>query len=69
MPDICMCKGTNRVDFELSIETGVMEPFDCPLRENCKRYLAVPKDKWQSFFVGLPYDVEKQNCEYFWRER
>ncbi len=35
---------------------------DCPLKEKCYRYRAIP-DYWQSFFQEAPYD--KDQCAYF----
>jgi len=65
MPDVTMCKGSNKESFPLSVEVGVTEDFDCPLRETCWRYKAKASEQ-QSYFVGLPYDREKEDCEHYW---
>jgi len=62
MVDITMCRGDNS-QFEISIEIGITEPEVCPLRENCYRYLATPDEKYQSYFIGYPY--ENGECEYY----
>jgi hypothetical protein len=36
---------------------------DCPVKENCWRYLA-PPDRFQSYFAAPPRNEE--GCEYFW---
>jgi len=36
---------------------------DCPVKENCWRYMA-PADRWQSYFAAPPCNEE--GCEYFW---
>ena len=36
---------------------------ECPVRENCWRYIA-PADRWQSYFGTPPFDED--GCEYFW---
>ena len=36
---------------------------DCPVKENCWRYMA-PESRWQSYFQAPPFTEE--GCEYFW---
>lgn len=36
---------------------------DCPVKENCWRYMA-PANRWQSYFAAPPCNEE--GCEYFW---
>lgn len=36
---------------------------DCPLKENCYRYLAEPCE-YQSYFMEAPFDNSK--CEHYW---
>lgn len=56
MPDITMCKGTD--------ETGEKV---CPLKDECYRYNAITENvKWQCYFVELPFDFQKVECEHFW---
>lgn len=42
--------------------------YGCPLKENCHRYLADP-DRHQSYFALAPYDIEKEVCEYYLKEK
>ena len=37
---------------------------NCPIKENCYRYLATQNKIHQSFFVKEPYN--KETCEYYW---
>lgn len=37
--------------------------IDCPLKEKCYRYRAVPDSYWQSFAMYKPKD---NVCDYFW---
>lgn len=39
----------------------------CPLKEKCYRFTAPANDLWQSYFTEIPFDIEKENCEYFWK--
>ena len=39
---------------------------DCPLKQNCYRYLATPSEFRQSYFVNLPYDKQEDTCQHFW---
>jgi len=39
--------------------------FNCPLKDNCKRYKAID-GMWQSYFTEVPYKDGK--CEMFWGE-
>jgi len=38
---------------------------DCPKKEDCYRYKAKPS-YLQTYFVEIPYDTEKQQCDAFW---
>lgn len=38
----------------------------CPIKTKCYRFLAPADNEWQSFFSELPYDFEKDDCDYFW---
>jgi hypothetical protein len=40
--------------------------FNCPLKDNCKRYKAID-GMWQSYFTEVPYKDGK--CEMFWGEK
>ncbi len=39
---------------------------ECPLKEKCYRFTAHPNEFRQSFFTGIPYNEDKEECEYFW---
>lgn len=39
---------------------------ECPLKENCYRYLATPSEYLQSYLSNPPYNEEKKECEYYW---
>lgn len=43
------------------------EGKDCPLKENCYRFKANVNEIYQSYFVEIPYNKEKQECEEFWK--
>lgn len=36
----------------------------CPIRDKCYRYTAV-RSCVQSYFMDVPYDYEKNSCEYY----
>jgi hypothetical protein len=38
----------------------------CPLKENCYRFLAIPNEFRQSYFMNPPYNHQTNECEYFW---
>lgn len=40
---------------------------DCPLKEQCYRFKAVPNKFRQSMFMTIPYDKEEEKCKYFWK--
>lgn len=42
------------------------EGKDCPLKENCYRFKAEPSEYRQSYFVEIPYNKEKKDCESLW---
>jgi len=39
---------------------------NCPLKEKCYRYRARPSEKWQSYFVEVPYNHDKEKCDEYW---
>jgi len=68
MPDITLCKGTNKNAFPLSVQIEVTEDFECPLKETCFRYFGNHKNDlsvWQSYFIGIPYNQETKSCEHY----
>lgn len=38
---------------------------ECPLKLECKRYIATPSH-WQSYFMPSP-EVNKNKCKHFWK--
>ena len=47
----------------LMADIAMCQGGECPVRENCWRYIA-PADRWQSYFGTPPFT--KDGCEYFW---
>lgn len=39
---------------------------ECPIKKTCYRFTAKPSHHMQSYFVGTPYDHDKQDCDYYW---
>lgn len=44
------------------------EGLSCPLKESCHRFTANKNELYQSYFVDIPYDNEKKECKYYWKE-
>jgi hypothetical protein len=40
---------------------------DCPLKESCYRYTAIPNEYRQSYFITPPYDEEENKCDHYWK--
>lgn len=38
---------------------------NCPQKENCYRFMAIPDDLWQSYFVEAPVK-EDGECDHYW---
>jgi hypothetical protein len=47
-------------------DISMCKGVDCKIRDKCYRYLAVPSEYVQSYFVESPYDPKKKTCRYFW---
>ncbi len=62
--DITKCTGSISKSFPLSVMVGVQDEFECPLKETCYRYKA-KSSEYQSWFIDVPYDKEKEECEYY----
>jgi hypothetical protein len=62
--DIAKCEGTNKRGQELSIAVGVEKLSQCPLRNKCKRFLAV-SSPYQYRFIGIPYNKKTKKCKFF----
>lgn len=41
---------------------------ECPIKETCYRYTAIPSKYWQSYFTETPYDHLTEDCDYFWED-
>lgn len=39
----------------------------CPLKETCKRYLAIANEFYQSYFTEIPYNVKEKKCDMYWK--
>lgn len=39
---------------------------NCPLKENCYRFLAAPNPYRQSYFTEPPFNKVIEDCDYFW---
>lgn len=39
---------------------------DCPIKDNCYRYIAKPSEYLQAYFSEVPYNNQTNSCEYFW---
>jgi len=39
---------------------------NCPLKETCYRYTAIANEFRQSYFFDVPFDEEKEKCDYYW---
>jgi hypothetical protein len=42
---------------------------ECPIKEDCYRFIAEPNPYWQSYFENVPYDFEKKDCNYYMEKR
>jgi hypothetical protein len=38
---------------------------NCPLKESCYRFTVESNPLWQSYFSEVPYDKEKEECNYY----
>jgi hypothetical protein len=61
MPDIAMCKGEGRPHSNDKDKTSVV----CPKRETCLRFKATPSEFRQVYFLGIPYDPGRNECQHF----
>ena len=43
------------------------EGNNCPLKETCKRYLSLVNQYSQSYYMEIPYDFEKEECDQYWK--
>ena len=39
---------------------------NCPLKETCYRHTAIANEFRQSYFFDVPFDEEKEKCDYYW---
>jgi hypothetical protein len=42
------------------------EGHECPLKESCYRFTAIASPMRQAYFISVPYDKDKNECEYYW---
>jgi hypothetical protein len=42
------------------------EGTNCPLKETCYRHTAIANEFRQSYFFDVPFDEEKEKCDYYW---
>jgi hypothetical protein len=48
------------------------EGKDCPLKEDCYRYTAIPNEYRQSYFMNPPYNKEEGKCDHhmeIWKKK
>ena len=50
MADITLCEGHRM----------------CGFKWNCKRYQSLPNDIYQSYFIKVPFNLEKMTCDYYY---
>lgn len=60
----------------MSPDVTLCEGYDCPLKETCYRFLAVPSPFRQSYFFGDPREVkerrpgeEETECAFYWEKK
>jgi hypothetical protein len=41
---------------------GKDKDVDCPFKENCFRYRAIPEPSYQIWLMDVPYDKESDSC-------
>lgn len=39
---------------------------DCPIKEKCYRFTAIPSEYRQSYFLLPPYQKDTESCSMFW---
>ena len=39
---------------------------DCPRKETCYRYNAIPTPQHQAYFMETPLIIESGECDYYW---
>ena len=40
---------------------------DCPLKKTCYRFLAESDGEFQTYMAKPPYNVEEENCDFYWK--
>ena len=40
----------------------------CSLRDECHRFTKIDYYNKQMFFVEIPFDFERENCDFFWND-
>lgn len=44
-------------------DISMCQGYDCPVKEACYRYLAIPNSNWQTWFAEDPRDEEHTPCD------
>ena len=44
------------------------EGKECPLKETCYRFTVKGDELHQAYFSDIPYDKEKEECNYYWKD-
>jgi len=47
-------------------DMSMCEGTDCPLKETCYRYTAKANEFRQSYLFDVPFDKEKEKCNFYW---
>lgn len=40
---------------------------NCPLKESCYRFTCEKNPYRQSYFMNVPFDIEKVSCDHYWK--
>lgn len=38
---------------------------DCPIKQSCYRFTAIPNREYQSYFTETPYDEDDERCDHY----
>jgi hypothetical protein len=47
-------------------DMSMCQGTDCPLKETCYRYTAIANEFRQTYLFDVPYDKEKEKCDFYW---
>lgn len=51
---------------EVAMDIAMCHGVDCPMKDRCLRYRAIPSQYRQTYLAEVPYDAEKKSCQHFW---